>query len=159
MTIEQLSQYTINEVLNDQRLLIAFKTLYKDKHGTIPTCSACAIANEFRSLLEAQNSIKIDKMEYKYKSPKGDILTFLNENGKRVRCYDTNLNIDFVQGFLTANAHTTQEVIEERKLLFKQLPSDIKEEIQDAEVANMQPIENNTEAKPVTKKRASRKKK
>lgn len=155
MIIDDLLKYSVQEVLNNERLLSDFKDLYKSQHGVYPTCSACAIANEFRSLLEAQNSIK---MEYKYKSPKGDILTFLNENGKRVRCYDTNLNIDFVQGFLTLNQHTTQEVIDERKLLFKQLPI-LKEEIQDAEVANLQPTENNTqEAKPV-KKRASRKKK
>lgn len=157
MIIDDLLKYSVQEVLNNERLLSDFKDLYKSQHGVYPTCSACAIANEFRSLLGTQNKLIIMAKEFIYRSPKGDILTFVNADGKRVRCYDTNLNIDFVQGFLTLNQHTTQEVIDERKLLFKQLPI-LKEEIQDAEVANLQSTENNTEAKPV-KKRASRKKK
>lgn len=133
-----------------------FKDLYKSQHGVYPTCSSCAIANEFRALLESQNKLTYNQMDYKYRAPKGEILTFTNENGKKVRCYDTNLNDEFVKGFLTSNQFTTDEEIEFRKSLFKVLPT-IKEEKIETELS----VEENIEVKvePVKKKTTSRKKK
>lgn len=155
MTIEELSQYTINEVLNNQHLLLHFRELYKNKHGVTPTCTSCAIANEFRSLIESQNKLTYNQMDYKFRAPKGEILTFTNENGKKVRCYDTNLNDEFVKGFLTSNQFTTEEEIETRKSLFKVLPT-IKEEKKEV---TTEVTEENIEVKVEPKKRASRKKK
>lgn len=155
MTIEELSQYTINEVLNNQHLLLHFRELYKNNHGTYPTCTSCAIANEFRSLIESQNKLLIMSKEFIYKSPKGEILTYINKDGKRIRCYDTNLNIDFVAGFLAVNKYNTVEEIEIRKSLFKILPT-----LQEEKIETVKPVEENIEVvvEPKTK-RASRKKK
>ena len=156
MTIQDLIKYSIQEVLSNQHLLSEFKDLYKSIHGVYPTCSSCAIASEIRALLESQNKTTINQMDYKFKSPKGEILTFVNANGKKVRCYDTNLNDEFVKGFLTSNQFTTDEEIEFRKSLFKVLPT-IKEEKKEV---TTEVTEENIEVvvEPKTK-RASRKKK
>lgn len=155
MTIQDLLKYSIQEVLNDKRLLSEFRELYHSQHGVYPTCSSCAIANEFRALLESQNKLTYNQMEYKYKSPKGEILTFVNADGKKVRCYDTNLNDEFVKGFLTSNQFTTDEEIEFRKSLFKVLPT-IKEEKKEV---TTEVTEENIEVVEPKTKRASRKKK
>jgi len=156
MTIQDLIKYSIQEVLSNQHLLSEFKDLYKSIHGVYPTCSSCAIASEIRALLESQNKTTINQMDYKFKSPKGEILTFTNENGKKVRCYDTNLNDEFVKGFLTPTQYTTDEEIELRKSLFKILPT-IKDEKKEV---TTEVTEENIEVKVEPKtKRASRKKK
>jgi hypothetical protein len=155
MTIQDLLKYSIQEVLNDKHLLSEFKDLYKSQHGVYPTCSSCAIASEIRTLLESQNKTTINQMDYKFKSPKGEILTFVNVDGKKVRCYDTNLNDDFVKGFLTINDFTTDEEIEFRKSLFKVLPT-LQEEIKEVTTVV---TEENIEVVVEPKKRASKKKK
>ncbi|MGV0964762.1 hypothetical protein [Empedobacter falsenii] len=165
MTIEELSQYTINEVLNNQHLINVFKDLYKSKHGVTPTCTSCAIANEFRKLIESQNKLVIMSKEFIYKSPKGEILTYINKDGKRIRCYDTNLNIDFVTGYLSVNKYNTIEEVESRKALFKTLPvitsNEVKQDvIKEENIETVNPVEENIEVvKPVKKKTTSRKKK
>jgi len=135
MTIQDLIKYSIQEVLSNQHLLSEFKDLYKSIHGVYPTCSSCAIASEIRALLESQNKTTI---------------------GKKVRCYDTNLNDEFVKGFLTPTQYTTDEEIELRKSLFKILPT-IKDEKKEV---TTEVTEENIEVKVEPKtKRASRKKK
>ena len=82
-----------------------------------------------------------------------------------IRCYDTNLNIDFVTGYLSVNKYNTIEEVESRKALFKTLPVITSNEVkQDAfkeeKIETVNPVEENIEVvKPVKKKTTSRKKK
>lgn len=155
MTLNELSQYNINEMLNNEHLIFHFKEIYKASYGVYPTCTSCAIANEFRKLIESETKININQMEYKYRAPKGEILTYINADGKRVRCYDTNLNDEFVRGFLTVSKFADKEEIDKRKSLFKVLP------IIEETIEAVKSVEENIEVKvePLKKKPTSKRKK
>lgn len=166
MSIEELSQYSISEVLNNERLFLSFKALYKEIHGVYPTCASCAVANEFRKLLTSQQKLTFKGMEYKFRSPKGAILTFTNDKGKVVRRYDTDLNDEFVMGYLTPNKYQSEEVIEERKKQFKTLVlpqltelTETTEEVKEAVTAEQNIVETPVVEEKPKKKRAPRKKK
>lgn len=92
---------------------------------------------------------------FKYKS-QGEILTYTNDKGKKIRIYDTNLTEEFVQGYLTPNKFTSAEEIEDRKKNFKKLPDFITNPTSPEETTEVtetpQPI------KKPSKKRASKKK-
>lgn len=57
-------------------------------------------------------------MSYKLKEIKVEILTF-EKDGNKIRCYDNNLNDEFVRGFLT---YGTDAELKERRKLFAVLP-------------------------------------
>lgn len=123
MTLEELSKYDINQILSNGDLLYTFKELYKKMYGKYPDCTSCAISSEFRKLF-----IINEEMEktFIYKT-KGEIISYINPRGRKVRSYDSELSEEFVIGYLTPNKYTSAEEIEVRMKEFKKLPSFIDE--------------------------------
>ena len=172
MTIEELMKYDINEVLSNQDLLYQFKSLYKEKYGVEPSCTSCSITSEFRKLFIIKENMQEKTFKYKQK---GEIISYTNNNGRKIRSYDNELSEEFVIGYLSINNYTLQEEVDERMKEFKilpeflQLPSDLtKNLVSDEEIGNKTPQldeeksalgNDSTEKTPqITKKKATTKK-
>lgn len=119
-----LNQYSVNEILNNENLILQFKEQYFKLHGFYPSCTSCSIVSELRTIY---NQIETMNQNFKLKKIQGIILTYFVKDGGKIRRYDNALTNEFVEAFLTVDEFNTIEMVEARKQLFKVLPTQLVE--------------------------------
>lgn len=144
MTVEEFIVIDSDKVRRSPSLISFYTELFFKTFGYKPSCSSCSFSTDYYKLktelslkkeknfvdLSINNEVqlKLNNMKvdvFKLKQIKHQILVY-KKDGKVHRLYDHLLTDEFVKGFLTFG---TPEQIEERKKLFKILPSFVSEEV------------------------------
>ncbi|WP_286484216.1 hypothetical protein [Empedobacter sp. 225-1] len=140
-----LTQYSINEILNDENLIFHFKEQYFNIHGYYPSCTSCSIMNEIRTIYNKNQTMQQDFKLYKIQNI---ILTYFAKDGVKIRRYDDNLTNEFVNAYLTVDEFNTIDMVEDRKKLFKVLPTQLDELVELVEeIKEPQPKKKSTRKK------------
>lgn len=145
MTAQELIQYRGHQVRRDSDLMAFYLEIFKAYFDRLPNCAGCTFNKDWERLKAAiqntpQKNINFQKKlsmesvskEYELKVKNNDILTY-RKNNRPHRIFASRMNDDFAKEFLT---HGTPEQIEQRKKLFKRLPSEV-EESEEKELSDM----------------------
>lgn len=134
MEIQELIKKGSNKVRGNSSLMLIYIDLFEKTFGSKPNCAGCTFSRDWKKLVNnyklggnelitiAEN--KVMEKTFKYRSPRGRILTYKVGNST-VRRYDNNLTERFVIGYLTNG--NSEELIERRKE-FSILPLELREE-------------------------------
>lgn len=127
MTANEFIQLNSDKVRRDSSLMLFYIDLFYKTFDYKPNCAGCTFNSDFyklkRALSKEKNvnlslNKKVMEKTFKLKKVTNTILSFKKDKVTH-RLYDTNLNEDFVVGYLT---NGTEEEIAERKKLFSKLP-------------------------------------
>lgn len=127
MTANEFIQLNSDKVRRDSSLMLFYIDLFFETFGYRPNCAGCTFNSDFyklKSALSKEKNVnlslnkKVMQNTFKLKKVTNTILSFKKDKVTH-RLYDTNLNENFVIGYLT---NGTEEEIAERKKLFSKLP-------------------------------------
>lgn len=141
MTYGELISLNSGRVRNESNLTNYFMNAYNNIFGNFPSCTGCAINNEFNKLIQQVKTkgIQQDEIEIKQNnitmvdesktfvlSPNTDdyMLVYTDKDKRDRRKFLTRLTDEYVVAYLT---NGTTEEIEERKKKFKVLPLALRE--------------------------------